>query len=386
MISIPPGSAPGAPIDVVLVELGAAITGLAILARLAARAGISPIPLYLLGGLAFGRGGIAPLDSADEVLRVGSEIGAVLLLFMLGLEYTGEQLAHGVRGHFKSGLMDLALNAPVGIAAGRIAGWPWSASFLMGGVTYVTSSGIVSKVLADLQWSAKPGTPAVISILVLEDLALAFLLPLLAIAADGAGAANFTTVVTSVAAVVIALIFALKAGGRLSAILAHRSAEVMLLTMFGAVLLVAGGSHRVGIAAAVGAFLLGLALTGSVADQTHRLLAPLRDLFAALFFFFFALQLDPHELLPVFVPALLLAVASSATKIATGWWAVARETEDAGARWRAGLLLVPRGEFSIVIAGLAVGLPEVATLAAAYVLITAIGGPVAIRLLSRRLS
>ena len=253
-------------------------------------------------------------------------------------------------------------------------------------MTYVTSSGIVSKVLADLQWSAKPGTPAVISILVLEDLALAFLLPLLAIAADGAGTANFITVVTSVAAVVIALILALKAGGRLSTLLAHRSAEVMLLTMFGAVLLVAGGSHRVGIAAAVGAFLLGLALTGSVADQTHHLLAPLRDLFAALFFFFFALQLDPHELLPVLVPALLLAAVSGATKMATGWWAVARETGDASARWRAGLLLVPRGEFSIVIAGLAVGLPEVGTLAAAYVLITAIGGPVAIRLLSRRLS
>ena len=110
----------GAPVDVVLVELGAAITGLALLARLAARAGISPIPLYLLGGLAFGRGGIAPLDSADEVLRVGSEIGAVLLLFMLGLEYTGAHLARGVRGNFTSGLMDLALNAPVGIVAGRI--------------------------------------------------------------------------------------------------------------------------------------------------------------------------------------------------------------------------------------------------------------------------
>ena len=106
----------------------------------------------------------------------------------------------------------------------------------------------------------------------------------------------------------------------------------------------------------------------------------------ALFFFFFALQLDPHELLPVLAPALLLALASSATKVATGWWAAARETKDSSARWRAGLLLVPRGEFSIVIAGLAISLPEVGTLAAAYVLITAIGGPVAIRLLSRRLS
>ncbi len=364
MIAMHPiGSAAGtAPIDVVLVELGAAITGLAILARLAVRAGISPIPLYLLGGLAFGRGGLAPLDSADEVLRVGSEIGAVLLLFMLGLEYTAEQLARGVRGHLTSGFVDLVLNASVGVAAGRILGWSWNASLLMGGVTYVTSSGIVSKLVGDLGWSANAEAQAVISVLVLEDLALALLLPLLAVAADPTASTGAMTVVSSLVAVIMALGLALFAGRRLSAILAHRSQEVMLLTMFGAALLVAGGSHRVGVSAAVGAFLLGLALTGTVADQTHALLAPLRDLFAALFFFFFALQLDPRDrLVPVLVPALLLAVASGATKVATGWRAASRDTRDAKSRWRAGLVLVPRGEFSIVIAGLATTLPQVAT-------------------------
>ena len=123
-----------------------------------------------------------------------------------------------------------------------------------------------------------------------------------------------------------------------------------------------------------------------MADQTHDLLAPLRDLFAALFFFFFALRLDPRELLPVAFPALLLALVSGATKVATGWWSAARDTRDVKARWRAGLVLVPRGEFSIVIAGLAAGVPQVGTLAAAYVLVTAIGGPLVIRLLHRRLS
>lgn len=374
-----------APVDVVLVELGAAITVLALLARFAARVGISPIPLYLLGGLAFGRGGFVPLDAADDVLRVGSEIGAVLLLFMLGLSYTAKELAESTRGHFKSGLIDFALNAPVGVIAGRIAGWPWSASLLMGGVTYVTSSGIASKLLADLKWTENTETPAVVSVLVLEDLALAFLLPLLAIAAEGTGANGVMKIVSSLAAVCIALYLALKAGPTMSGWLKHKSREVMLLTMFGAVLLVAGGSHRVGIAAAVGAFLLGLAVTGSVADQTRALLAPLRDLFAALFFFFFALRLNPHDLVPVLLPATALAVVSGLTKVATGWLAAARETKSPKARLRAGLVLIPRGEFSIVIAGLAVAMPNVGTVAAAYVLITAIAGPVAIRLIPNKL-
>jgi CPA2 family monovalent cation:H+ antiporter-2 len=381
MVFLQATDAVGAPVDVVLVELGAAITALALLGRLAARVGISPIPLYLLGGLAFGRGGIVPLDAADDVLSVGSEIGAVLLLFMLGLSYTAAELAESTRSHFKSGLVDFALNAPVGVIAGRIAGWPWSASLLMGGVTFVTSSGIASKLLADLKWTENPETPAVVSVLVLEDLSLAFLLPVLAITAEGTGANGATKIVSSITAVCIALWLALKAGPRMSTWVKHRSREVMLLTMFGAVLLVSGGSHRVGISATVGAFLLGLAVTGSVAAQMRALLAPLRDLFAALFFFFFALRLDPHGLIPVLLPATALAVVSGLTKVATGWLAAARETKNSKARLRAGLVLIPRGEFSIVIAGLAVAMPNVASVAAAYVLITAIAGPVAIRLI-----
>ena len=386
MFFLQAGDAAAAPVDVVLVELGAAITLLALLARLAARAGISPIPLYLLGGLAFGHGGIVPLDAADDVLRVCSEIGAVLLLFMLGLSYTAKELGESARGHLKSGLVDFALNAPVGVIAGKIAGWPWSASLLMGGVTYVTSSGIASKLLADLKWTENPETTAVVSMLVLEDLALAFLLPLLAIAAEGTEVNGVLKIVSSLAAVLIALYLALKAGPTMTGWLKHKSREVMLLTMFGAVLLVAGGSHRVGIAATVGAFLLGLAVTGSVADQTRALLAPLRDLFAALFFFFFALRLDPHDLVPVLIPAAALAAVSGLTKVATGWLAAARESKSSKARLRAGLVLIPRGEFSIVIAGLAVAMPNVGTVAAAYVLITAMAGPLAIRILSRRLT
>src|SRR5206468_7678915 len=74
-----------------LIELGLVVFGLAVLARLASRWSISSIPLYLLGGLAFGKGGLAPLDVSTGFIHIGAEIGVLLLLFMLGLEYTGEE-------------------------------------------------------------------------------------------------------------------------------------------------------------------------------------------------------------------------------------------------------------------------------------------------------
>lgn len=76
----------------IFLELGASIVGLAILARLASRWGFSSIPLYLLAGLAFGNGGLAPLNLSKGFIQLGAEVGVLLLLFMLGLEYSGEQL------------------------------------------------------------------------------------------------------------------------------------------------------------------------------------------------------------------------------------------------------------------------------------------------------
>ena len=92
----------------VLVELGAAIVGLAILARLANRWGFSAIPLYLLAGLAFGRGGLLPLPLSQGFVAVGADIGVILLLFMLGLEYAGAELVANVRRGLAAGLLDFA--------------------------------------------------------------------------------------------------------------------------------------------------------------------------------------------------------------------------------------------------------------------------------------
>src|SRR5215831_5601177 len=143
-------------VSLVFVELGAAILGLAILARLANRWGFSAIPLYLLAGLAFGNGGLAPLKVSAEFIHVGAEIGVLLLLFMLGLEYSGEELKHHLRTMLPSGAVDLALNFPPGVVAGLLLGWSPLASVLLGGVTYISSSGVIAKVLAELKRLDEP--------------------------------------------------------------------------------------------------------------------------------------------------------------------------------------------------------------------------------------
>src|ERR1700752_286224 len=90
----------------VFIELGASVIGLAILARLAHRLGFSAIPLYLLGGLAFGNGGLLPLRFSEDFVHVGADLGVILLLFMLGLEYTGEELGANLRKGLAAGAGD----------------------------------------------------------------------------------------------------------------------------------------------------------------------------------------------------------------------------------------------------------------------------------------
>src|SRR5215831_8587663 len=137
-----------------LIELGACIVGLAILARLASRWGFSSIPLYLLAGLAFGNGGLAPLNLSKGFIQLGAEVGVLLLLllllFMLGLEYSGEQVKESLSRGLPAGVVDFVLNFSPGLAAGILLGWNIMAAVLLGGVTWISSSGLIAKVLTEL--------------------------------------------------------------------------------------------------------------------------------------------------------------------------------------------------------------------------------------------
>jgi CPA2 family monovalent cation:H+ antiporter-2 len=367
----------------VLLELGGVILGLGILGRLAGRLGLSAIPLYLLAGLAFGEGGLLPLVTAQEFIEVGAEVGVILLLLLLGLEYSANELVGSLRAAAPAGLVDLGLNFTPGLVAGLLLGWSALAAVVLGGVTYVTSSGIVAKVLGDLNRLGNRETPMILSILVIEDLAMAAYLPLLTGLLVGGGLlASVLPIGVALAAVALVLLVAVRYGETLSRLVFSPSDEVLLLVILGVALVVAGIAQQLQVSAAVGAFLVGIALSGEAAEAAHDLLTPLRDLFAAVFFVFFGLQTDPRSIPPVALAAVALALVTAATKIATGWWAARRARVGPRGRWRAGTSLVARGEFSIVIAGLAVAAgrePTLGPLATAYVLILAVLGPILAR-------
>jgi CPA2 family monovalent cation:H+ antiporter-2 len=137
------------------------------------------------------------------------------------------------------------------------------------------------------------------------------------------------------------------------------------------------------VSAAVGAFLLGIAISGVTSHSATRILTPLRDLFAAIFFVAFGLNTDPASIPPVLGWALVLALITAASKMATGMWAAKRAGIGRPGRLRAGAALIARGEFSIVISGLAVAsgavTQDLAAMATAYVLVMAVLGPLAAR-------
>jgi monovalent cation:H+ antiporter-2, CPA2 family len=367
----------------VLLELGGMILGLGILGRLAGRLGLSAIPLYLLAGLAFGEGGLLPLVTAQEFIEVGAEVGVILLLLLLGLEYSASELVGSLRSAAPAGLVDLVLNFAPGVVAGLLLGWSVLASLVLGGVTYVTSSGIAAKVLGDLGRIGNRETPVVLSILVVEDLAMAAYLPLLTGLLVGEDLlASALPVGVALGTVALVLVVAVRYGETLSRLVFSPSDEVLLLVILGLALVVAGAAEQLQVSAAVGAFLVGIALSGEAAEAAQALLTPLRDLFAAVFFLFFGLQTDPRSIPPVALAAAALALVTAATKVGTGWWAARRIGVGPRGRWRAGTALIPRGEFSIVIAGLAVAAgrePTLGPLATTYVLILAVLGPLVAR-------
>ncbi|HEX4905113.1 MAG TPA: cation:proton antiporter [Acidimicrobiales bacterium] len=372
---------------VAFVEIGAVALVLAVLARVAGRLGITAIPFYLLAGLAVGEGGVAPLDISEDFIRQVAEIGVLLLLLTLGLEYTSAELRSGLRTGLVPGAVDAAANFLPGLVVGLLLGWEVAAAVLLGGAAWVSSSGIVSKLLTDLDRLANRETPPILNLLVIEDLAMAVFLPFAAALVTGEDAmATVTTIAVALAAVGVILTVALRFGDRLSVLLEPGSDESLLLAVFGLTLLVGGLAQQLEVSAAIGAFLVGLALSGPVQHRAGALVSPLRDLFAAVFFLFFGFQIDPGDLLGALVPGVALAVLGVGGKLLAGWVAGARAGVARRGRLRAGATLIARGEFSIVIASLGVGLADAADLGAvgaAFVLVTAIVGPLAARCVGR---
>lgn len=370
-----------------LFELGALLTMLALLGTVARRFALSPIPVYLVAGLSLGTGGILPVPAADDFVITAAPIGVVLLLLTLGLEFSATEFASSMRHHLPSAGIDIVLNATPGAVAGWLLGMNGVAMLALAGVTYISSSGIIARLLEDLGRLGNRETPAVLAVLVLEDFAMAGYLPLVAVlAARGSWVDAVGGMLAAIGALLAAFAASYRWGHHVGRLVTHPDSEQMLLRVLGITLMVAALAEALRASAAVGAFLVGLTLTGETADRARRVLGPLRDLFGAIFFLAIGLSVDPKELLPMLPAGIALAVITTVTKVLTGMFAARRDGVARRGQLRAGAALVARGEFSLIIIGL-VGttIPAVAALATSYVFIMAIVGPVLSRYTGVRL-
>ena len=365
-----------------LAEIGALLLGLGVIAFFAARIRFSVVPIYLLVGLLVGQGGFGLISLSQDFLDIGAQIGAILLLLLLGLEHSAPDLAKAFKERKSAGFFDVAVNFLPGAALALLFGWGPIAALALGGISYVSSSGITSELIRESGWRRSELSRRIVTILVFEDLALAPYLPLLTSLVLGLSAvAGLISVSIALIITGIILIISYRGKAQWSRILNPDVPSALLLTVFGSALLAAGVADIAGFSGAVAAFLVGLLLTGEVANTVRGRLGSLRDLFAAIFFLFFGLSTNFSDLVEVFPAVAVLVVFGVAGKFAVGWW-IARDMNDKSMWVRAGAFLTPRGEFSMVIAALAGPVVLSVSLQAitlSYVFLTAIIGSLVIR-------
>lgn len=358
-----------------------AVLGVAAVASLWLRMPV--VPLYIAAGILIG----GRLGHTEFVSFLGS-LGVTFLLFSMGLEFSVGSLAGSPGRFLRSGTADLLVNFPTGLLIGLLLGWSWLESMFLAGILYMSSSAVVSKCVVDFGRAARPETETILGILVFEDLVVAVLLVALsAIASAGAGSgvlAVFGSVIRASLFVALLVLLAWRFHGPIGSLLRARSEESFTLVLVAFVLLVASGALTAGLSEAIGAFLAGLVIGATdLKERASQTLRPFQTLFAAIFFVSFGMGLDLGRITDVAGVAILLVLLGLATKTLGGYLAGRWVGHRRRLAMVVGLSLVPKGEFSIVLAAVAatVARPDVQidTLTGVYVFALSILGPIGMR-------
>ncbi len=368
--------------NLILLEIGGVLLLLGIVAFIASKIALSAVPLFLAIGLLFGTGGIAPLNLSSDFLNIGAQIGAILLLLLMGLEYSAREIGQSFQSSKSVIFFDVAVNGIPGALIAIFIGWGLQGALLLGGITYVSSSGIASELIRESGWAKSQVAKKTIAVLISEDLLLAPYLPLVTSTLLGvrllSGAISVSIALLDTGFV---LLIGVKRENLFSQIFRKFSASSLLLTVFGSALVAAGAAGLAGFSGAIAAFLVGLLLTGEVANAVRLRLAPLRDFFSAIFFIFFGLSINPTQIIDVAKIGLVLVIIGTAGKMFIGWW-IARDLHDPMSWRRVGAFLIPRGEFSVILAGFSTSLSfneELKALTVAYVITTTLAASLLLR-------
>ena len=365
-----------------LAVLGAALLLAGLFARAGRRVGLPTIPFFIVAGITFGpqTPGIVVLEDPDAI-HVLAMLGLVLLLFHLGIEFSVNELLGGGRRLLWAGGSYIALNFGAGLVLGWSLGWGTREIFVIAGMIGTSSTAIVTKLLLDLRRVANPETGMILGIIVVEDVFLAFYLALLQpIFGEQEGVYEIAQSIAIAFAFLLGLFALARWGARLvRPLLASGDAELTIILVVGFGVFVAGFAHSAGASDAVGALLAGMVVAGTgIGPRVERLLVPLRDVFAAVFFFWFGLTIAPSDMGAIAPAVAVAVVVTLAFNIIAGVVAARIYGYGRGAAANTALMLVSRGEFELILASLAVaaGLDSrVAPFAALYVLVLSILSP-----------
>lgn len=364
-----------------LVALGAAGMTAGLLARAGRRVALPTIPAFMAAGIVLGPSATGVLGHPEDLALV-ADIGLIVLLFHLGVEFPLEQVVASGRRILQAALAYIGLNVSAGFALGLVLGWGTAEALVIAGAVGISSSAIVTKLLVELRRLTNAETPVILGIIVVEDLFLAFYLALLAPFLGDAGSAGAAAAEFAISFGFLAgLLLVARYGARVAtALLGAEEEELVTILAIGLAILVAGVAEEIGVSDAIGALMIGLVVSRTaLRERVERLVLPVRDAFAAIFFVVFGASIELGALGGVALPVAAAVALSLVMNTLGGVIAARLNGLNQRSAANAALVLLGRGEFSLILATLAIaaGLDDrIGPFVALYVLVLALVGPI----------
>jgi monovalent cation:H+ antiporter-2, CPA2 family len=321
--------------------------------------------------------GTALFLAKSDTIHIVGEVGIVLLFFILGLEFPLSRMIEVSKKIWPAGLLDVLLNLCVAMGIALLFGLDPLSALVIGSVAYATSSSISAKMLEEQKRLANPETEFILALLIFEDLVAPILVSFIAGAQLGEEMSIgfvlmllFKIIILMLGAVLLGL-YGFK---RLSAFIGrHIQKDFMPLLATGIALAYAGVAISMGLSEILGAFLAGVMLseTGKSTEVEHIIL-PIRDITLPFFFFWFGTTISFGEGISYLPMMIILIFWAIVGKILTGFIGGRLFGLSRKVSFRAGFSFVHRGEFSAIIASLAI--PQLRIFSGIYVVITAFIG------------
>lgn len=334
---------------------------------------IPDIVIYILVGAGLSLTGYF---GDTDAFKIAGEIGLIVLFFLLGMKFTFQELGRKGRKVWKASLLDIILGIGVTFGISMVFGHDLFTSLLIAGLVYATSSSITVKLLEHKNKLDNKESGFILSLLIFEDLITPILITvLIGLSGDGFKGMDFVFIFLKIALLVIGAVVI----GKVVFKKAHKvitrflNEDYFVLFILGVAISYGGFAYYLQLSEVIGAFLAGIMMAETnFKDKVMEVSMPVRNLFLPFFFLNFGLTLEFTDEVPAFGLLIVIVIWSILAKMIVGYYGGRWYGLDKRESFETGLILTPRGEFSVIIAALATGVVQI--FAGMYILIAALIG------------